>query len=467
MKHSVATLHNRDQRLARALRDNLRRRKQGVSASSSQSIEKANEMSDVLCIEGGTRLVGEISISGAKNAALPLLVASLLTGEEMCFDNIPQVSDVRVLLELLGMLGCHSENIDGTWKLQTKDITQTIAPYEMVSKMRAGFWVIAPLLARCGQACVSLPGGCAIGARPVDLYIKALEAMGANISLEKGYIRATAPDGLSGAHIHLPLVSVGATHVVAMAASLAKGETILENAAREPEVVVLLECLNKMGASIQGIGTSRLTIEGMDGLLHGTRQTAPPDRIEAGTYAIAVAITGGEVVLKGIGVEVLESLRDALAASGVDITKNARGILVTPGARRCSAVSIETAPYPGFPTDLQAQFMAMMCLANGTATITETIFENRFMHVPELIRMGANINLQRDKAVVRGVTKLTGASVEATDLRASVCLVLAGLAAQGKTLVRHIHHLDRGFENLEEKLSMCGANIYRLRESQA
>ncbi len=465
MKHSTATLPNREQRLAKALRSNLRRRKQGVSPD--KRIEEAGEGGDILSIKGGARLVGEIPVSGAKNAALPLLVASLLTDEEMHFDNIPEVSDVRVLLELLNMLGCRSENLNGTWKLQAENIAQTTAPYEIVSKMRAGFWVVAPLLARCGQAFVSLPGGCAIGARPVDLYIKALEAMGATISLEEGCIRANAQDGLSGAHIHLPFVSVGVTHVVAMAASLAKGETVLENAAREPEVVTLLECLKKMGANIKGIGTSRITIEGVGGLLRGTRHAAPPDRIEAGTYAIAVAITGGEAVLKGVGVDMLESLRDVLVAAGVDITESAEGLLVARRTPRCSAVSIETAPYPGFPTDLQAQFMAMMCLADGTSTITETIFENRFMHVPELIRMGAKINLRRDKAVVRGVTKLTGASVEATDLRASVCLVLAGLAAQGETRVRHIHHLDRGFEGLEDKLSACGADIRRLKETPA
>lgn len=463
MKHSTATLPNREQRLAKALRSNLRRRKQSVSSDNGN--KEAGEGGDILSVKGGIRLVGEIPISGAKNAALPLLVASLLTDEEMYFDNIPKVSDVRILLELLNMLGCYCESIDGTWKLQAKNIEQTTAPYEIVSKMRAGFWVIAPLLARCGQACVSLPGGCAIGARPVDLYIKALEAMGAEISLEEGYIHANARNGLSGAYIHLPFVSVGATHVIAMAASLAKGRTILKNAAREPEVVTLLECLKKMGANIKGIGTSRITIEGVGGLLHGTNHIAPPDRIEAGTYAIAVAITGGEAILRGIGIDMLQSLRDVLVAAGVDITESAKGVLVARHTPRCSAVSIETSPYPGFPTDLQAQFMAMMCLADGKTTITETIFENRFMHVPELIRMGANINLRRDKAVVHGLPELTGASVKATDLRASVCLVLAGLAAQGETRVRHIHHLDRGFENIEDKLSACGANIQRLKET--
>lgn len=463
MKQPATTLPNREQRLAKALRSNLRRRKQ--SASQDERTEEASEGGDILSIKGGTRLIGEIPISGAKNAALPLLVASLLTDEEMHFNNIPEVSDVRVLFELLNMLGCYSERVDGTWKLRAENITQTTTPYEIVSKMRAGFWVIAPLLARCGQACVSLPGGCAIGARPVDLYIKALEAMGADISLEEGYIHANAQNGLSGAYIHLPFVSVGATHVIAMAASLAKGETVLENAAREPEVVTLLECLKKMGVSIKGIGTSSITVKGVGGLLQGTRHTVPPDRIEAGTYALAVAITGGEVTLRGIGIDMLESLRDILVVAGVDITESAEGLLVARRAPRCTAVSIETAPYPGFPTDLQAQFMAMMCLADGNATITETIFENRFMHVPELIRMGAKINLQRDKAVVCGVTELTGANVKATDLRASVCLVLAGLSAQGETRVRDIQHLDRGFEGLEYKLSACGADIRRLKET--
>ena len=461
MKASLAPA--REQRLAKALRANLLRRKQPPPSASPPATPESGAF---LAIEGGIPLTGEIPISGAKNAALPLLIASLLTDQEMRLANIPRVSDVRVLLELLSLLGCRAEPADetqGSWKLQAAAIATTTAPYEILAKMRAGFWVIAPLLARCGEACVSLPGGCAIGARPVNLYIDALRAMGAEITLEEGYIRAAAPKGLHGARIDFPFVSVGATHAVAMAAALAKGETVVENAAREPEVVELLHCLQAMGAGIEGAGTSRLRIAGTGGgLLHGAFHRAPPDRIEAGTYAIAVAMTGGAATLIGIQADMLASACGLLQAAGVLVQENDAGLYVTRKLPRPRAVSLETAPWPGFPTDLQAQFMALMTLAEGQSVITETIFENRFMHVAELVRMGADITLHRDQAVVRGVASLTGAAVEATDLRASVSLALAGLAAQGETRIGRIHHLDRGFEDLEAKLSACGARIRRI-----
>ena len=469
----------RQQRLAKALRANLLRRKQSRPSSAPIAFAggRANAPTPAapppappsapanggtLIIEGGTPLVGEIPISGAKNAALPLLIASLLTDQEMHLHNIPRVSDVRVLLQLLATLGCRAEPLPQSagWKLQTPAITCTTAPYEILAQMRAGFWVIAPLLARCREACVSLPGGCAIGARPVNLYMDTLQSMGAKITLEEGYIHASAPQGLHAAHIDFPFVSVGATHVAAMAASLAKGETIIENAAREPEVTDLLNCLRAMGADIQGAATSRLHIRGSGGeLLHATTHHAPPDRIEAGTYAIAVAMTGGEALLSSIRADMLGAAHQLLQSTGVQLRETATGLHITRHTPRPLAVSMETAPWPGFPTDLQAQFMALMTLAEGQSVITETIFENRFMHVAELARMGADISLHRDQAVVRGVPSLTGAAVEATDLRASVSLALAGLAAQGETRIGRIHHLHRGFEDLESKLSACGARI--------
>ena len=483
----------RKERLAQALRVNLRRRKSpaGEAAVDSSVPEEpsAENMSAVrealagreapheLVIEGGTPLNGAIQISGAKNAALPLLIASLLTDEEMRLDNIPHVSDVLVLRELLALLGCETPADphaapqsgppqSGQWRIRAKTLAGTLAPYDILSRMRAGFWVIAPLLARCGEARVSLPGGCAIGARPVNLYEDALRAMGAEISLEEGYIHASAPRGLRGARIAFPQVSVGATHVSAMAAALARGETLIENAAREPEVTDLLHCLAEMGAEIDGIGTSRLRIRGSGGaLLRGVAHQVPPDRIEAGTYAIAFAMSGGEGRLLGIGADMLASARDRLAEAGVEVQEEADGLRIRRATPRCRAVSLETAPWPGFPTDLQAQFMAMMCLADGCSLITESIFENRFMHVAELARMGADISLQRDRAEVRGVESLTGARVKATDLRASVSLVLAGLVAAGETRIREAHHLDRGFADLERKLSACGARIRRVREA--
>lgn len=428
----------------------------------------ARREADELVIEGGVPLNGAIQISGAKNAALPLLIAALLTDEEMHFTNIPHVSDVLVLRELLALLGCETPDDPhaAQWRICAKTLAGTLAPYDILSRMRAGFWVIAPLLARCGEARVSLPGGCAIGARPVNLYEDALRAMGAEISLEEGYIHAAAPQGLRGAHIVFPQVSVGATHVSAMAAALATGETLIENAAREPEVTDLLHCLAEMGAEIDGIGTSRLRIRGSGGaLLGGVSRAVPPDRIEAGTYAIAFAMSGGEGRLLGIHADLLASARDRLEEAGVEVREEADGLRIRRTRPCCRAVSLETAPWPGFPTDLQAQFMAMMCLADGRSLITESIFENRFMHVAELARMGADISLQRDRAEVRGVESLTGARVKATDLRASVSLVLAGLVAGGETRIREAHHLDRGFADLERKLSACGARIRRVREA--
>ncbi|MCJ7597232.1 MAG: UDP-N-acetylglucosamine 1-carboxyvinyltransferase [Methyloceanibacter sp.] len=426
---------------------------------------------DRIRIVGGQRLNGIIPISGAKNAALPLMIASLLTRETLTLNNVPRLADVLLLSRILGNHGVDvmvagkrpgQRMGDGqTFKLSAAEIVDTTAPYDMVARMRASFWVLAPLLARCGEAKVSLPGGCAIGTRPVDLHLSALEALGADIELEAGYVLAKAPKGLIGAHIKLAKVSVGATHNALMAAVLARGDTLIDNAAREPEVADVAECLVKMGAKIEGIGTSTLRIQGVNEL-HGAEHDVLPDRIETGTYAMAAAITGGDVFLDGARGDLLRCALDLLAGSGVEIEELPTGIRVARNGAGLGPISVDTEPFPGFPTDLQAQLMALLCMAEGTSTVRETIFENRFMHVQELARLGAKIDLKGDTAIVTGVSGLTGAPVMATDLRASVSLIIAGLAAQGETLISRVYHLDRGFERIEEKLGRCGAQIERL-----
>lgn len=426
---------------------------------------------DRIRIRGGRALNGEIPISGAKNAALKLMAAALLTGEPVTLTNVPRLADVRAMAELLVSFGVGVQvTLAGGFgegdrmRFDAATIASVFASYDMVRKMRASFQVLAPLLARMGQAKVSLPGGCAIGARPVELHLQALEAMGAKIDLAEGYVSATAPQGLKGAEIVFPFVSVGATETAMMAATLAKGETRIVNAAREPEICDLGQCLIAMGAQITGLGTSEITVQGVS-QLHGCDYRVMADRIEAGTYAIATAITGGTVDLVGAQPDTIAALNAILVKSGAEITSLPHGMKIhmRPGARP-HAQDITTAPYPGFPTDLQAQIMALMSVADGTSVIREKIFENRFMHVPELARMGAQIRIDGDTATVRGVDKLKGAQVMATDLRASVCLVLAGLVADGETLVGRVYHLDRGFDRLEEKLSRVGADIARVPE---
>lgn len=426
---------------------------------------------DQIRIRGGNVLNGTIPISGAKNAALPLMIASLLTDDTLTLENVPHLADVEQLIRILGNHGVdysvngRRENQDTgysrTIHFTARKIVDTVAPYELVSRMRASFWVIGPLLARMGEARVSLPGGCAIGTRPVDLFIDGLTALGAEIDIESGYVVTRAKKGLIGALYEFPKVSVGATHVMLMAASLAHGQTILENAAQEPEVVNLAECLNAMGAKISGAGTSTIVIDGVASL-SGAHHKIIPDRIETGTYAMAVAMTGGDVLLDGARPELLDNVLQVLEQTGTEIIPTNSGIRVRRNGAGISAVDITTAPFPGFPTDLQAQFMALMTKARGTSRITETIFENRFMHVQELARLGANISLAGQTAIVEGVERLNGAPVMATDLRASVSLVIAGLAAEGETTVNRVYHLDRGFERLEEKLSNCGAEIERI-----
>ena len=426
---------------------------------------------DRIRIIGGARLKGTIPISGAKNAALPLMIASLLTRETLTLKNVPRLADVTLLGRILGNHGVDitvvgkkagQSTIDGqTFKLKAAEIVDTTAPYEMVSRMRASFWVLAPILARCGETKVSLPGGCAIGTRPVDLHLSALEALGADIELEGGYVIAKAPKGLTGARIALAKVSVGATHNALMAAVLARGDTVIENAAREPEVADLASCLKKMGAKISGIGSSTLQVQGVTSL-HGAEHTVLPDRIETGTYAMAAAMTGGEVILQNTRADLLESALALLRSSGVEIEETPSGLRVARNGGGLRPVAVDTEPFPGFPTDLQAQLIALMCMAQGTSTVRETIFENRFMHVQELARLGARIDLKGDTAMVTGVKGLTGAQVMATDLRASVSLIIAGLAAQGETMIGRVYHLDRGFERIEEKLRHCGAHIERL-----
>ncbi|QKD05549.1 UDP-N-acetylglucosamine 1-carboxyvinyltransferase [Mesorhizobium loti] len=427
---------------------------------------------DRIRIVGGNKLSGSIPISGAKNAALPLMIASLLTDDTLTLENVPHLADVEQLIRILGNHGVdysvngrrekQNEGYSRTINFSARNIVDTTAPYELVSKMRASFWVIGPLLARMGEAKVSLPGGCAIGTRPVDLFLEGLQVLGADIDVDTGYVIAKTRNGrLVGNRYVFPKVSVGATHVLMMAASLAKGETVLENAACEPEIVNLAECLNAMGAKIYGAGTPTITIDGVESL-SGARVRVIPDRIETGTYAMAVAMTGGDVVLEGARPELLQTALDVISQTGAEITPTNSGIRVRRNGAGISPVDVTTAPFPAFPTDLQAQFMGLMTMAKGKSRITETIFENRFMHVQELARLGAHITLSGQTAIVDGVAKLKGAPVMATDLRASVSLVIAGLAAEGETTVNRVYHLDRGFERLEEKLSNCGAVIERI-----
>ncbi|WP_319772212.1 UDP-N-acetylglucosamine 1-carboxyvinyltransferase [Breoghania sp.] len=429
---------------------------------------------DKIRIVGGNQLNGSLPISGAKNAALPLMIASLLSDEAVTLENVPRLRDVAQLTHILSNHGV-DYSVNGkragedamtgqTVHLNAANIVDTTAPYELVSTMRASFWVIGPLVARMGKARVSLPGGCAIGTRPVDFFIDGLQALGANLDIEGGYVIANAPKGLVGNRVVFPKVSVGATHVVMMAATLARGETVIENAACEPEIVDLANCLIGMGAKIEGAGTPTIHIQGVD-RLHGHTHPVVPDRIETGTYAMAVAMTGGDVTLEGARADLLDSALDTLRATGAEITETNSGLRVKRNGSGIEPVDIETAPFPGFPTDLQAQFMALMTRSKGKSRITETIFENRFMHVQELARLGADIHLDGQVATVTGVETLKGAPVMATDLRASVSLVIAGLAAKGETTVNRVYHLDRGFERLEEKLRRCGAEIERIAAS--
>jgi UDP-N-acetylglucosamine 1-carboxyvinyltransferase len=426
---------------------------------------------DRIRIVGGQRLNGMIPISGAKNATLPLMIASLLTEDTLILDNAPRLADVELLQRILGNHGVDvmiagkrpgdDPNSGRTLHISAKHIIDTTAPYELVSKMRASFWVVAPLLARMGEAKVSMPGGCAIGTRPVDLLIMALERLGAEIEIEGGYVIARAKKGLRGGDIVFPKVTVGGTHTAMMAAALANGTTVIENAAREPEIGDVAECLNKMGAKISGAGSERIVVEGV-ARLHGARHAVLPDRIETGTYAMAVAMTGGDVLLQNARPELLQAALDVLSDAGATITPTNEGIRVARNGADLAPVEVATAPFPGFPTDLQAQLMALMTRAGGTSHITETIFENRFMHVQELVRLGAHIHLDGETATIEGVKHLTGAPVMATDLRASVSLVIAGLAAEGETMVNRVYHLDRGFERVEDKLAACGAQIERI-----
>lgn len=428
---------------------------------------------DRIRIIGGNALNGTIPISGAKNAALPLMIASLLTDDTLTLENVPHLADVEQLQRILGNHGVdiavvgRRERQDSAYArtvhFTARTIVDTTAPYELVSRMRASFWVIGPLLARMGEARVSLPGGCAIGTRPVDLFIEGLRALSAEIEIENGYVHARAPKGLIGAHFTFPKVSVGATHVIMMAATLARGETVIENAAREPEVADLAACLNAMGARIEGAGTATIRIKGVTSL-SGARHKVLPDRIETGTYAMAVAMTGGDVTLENSSPDLLETAFTAIRNAGAEVEAVDNGIRVRMNGGRIQPVDVVTDPFPGFPTDLQAQFMGLMTRADGTARITETIFENRFMHVQELARLGADIALSGQTATIRGVERLRGAQVMATDLRASVSLVIAGLAAEGETVVHRVYHLDRGFERLEEKLTRCGAQVERISE---
>ncbi|OJU10867.1 MAG: UDP-N-acetylglucosamine 1-carboxyvinyltransferase [Caulobacterales bacterium 68-7] len=421
---------------------------------------------DSIAIVGGSPLVGEIPISGAKNSAIKLMAASLLTDQPLRLTNMPRLADTRFLGKLLTRLGANVDEREGEdgseTVLHTPEIMGAIAPYDLVRQMRASFNVLGPLLARVGHAKVSLPGGCTIGARPVDLHLKALEALGAQIDLHEGYVYAQAPRGLRGGHIAFPFVSVGATEHALLAAVLAEGETVLENAACEPEIGDLADCLNAMGAKVEGAGTSTIRITGVS-RLGGATHAVISDRIEAGTYAVAAAMAGGETRLTRTRPELIEPLLAKIEQAGAKVTRHADGVTITRNGTRLKAVDLETSPYPGFATDLQAQFMALMTVAEGESRIRETIFENRFMHAPELARLGADISVHGGEAVVRGVERLYGAPVMATDLRASVSLVIAGLAAKGETVVSRIYHLDRGFERLEEKLRACGADVRRLK----
>ena len=422
---------------------------------------------DKIRIVGGAPLKGTIAIGGAKNAALALMPACLLTDQTLTLSNLPHLVDITTMAHLLAQHGVTLSMSGPTGRvleMSATDITNTTAPYDLVRRMRASVLVLGPLLARCGEARVSLPGGCAIGTRPVDQHLKALEAMGAEIELEEGYIVARVAGRLKGARIIFPQVTVGGTENTLMAAALADGETTIVNAAREPEVADLANCLVAMGAEIEGIGTGTIRVRGVE-KLHAASYDVVPDRIETGTYAVAAAITRGRVELTGTRMELIESTAKLLRETGVILEPTERGVLVDATANDIVGVDIMTEPYPGFPTDMQAQLMALMTTASGASMITETIFENRFMHVPELVRMGARVNVHGASAIVRGVPDLSGAPVMATDLRASSSLILAGLAAKGETVVRRVYHLDRGYERVEDKLAACGAEIERLKDT--
>ena len=426
---------------------------------------------DRIRIRGGNKLNGVINISGAKNAALPLMIIPLLTAETVTLRNVPRLADVQRLQRILqnhgvdittaGKRAGQIDHAGETLKISAKTIVDTTAPYDLVSKMRASFWVLGPLIERMGEAKVSLPGGCAIGTRPVDMHLLAFEKLGAECVIEQGYVIAKAKKGLKGGHISFSKVSVGATHAALMAAVLAHGDTFIENAATEPEISDVAQCLVKMGAKIAGVGTRTLNITGVTSL-HGAEHTVVADRIEAGTYAMVVGMTGGDVTLRGAQAETLESALLAMRRAGIDVTTTNEGIRIKRNGSEIMPVDVTTDPFPGFPTDLQAQFMGLMTMAKGKSHIRETIFENRFMHVQELARLGADIRLHGDMAEVHGVAKLTGADVMATDLRASVSLVIAGLAAEGETMLHRVYHLDRGFEDLEGKLSAVGADVTRI-----
>jgi len=426
---------------------------------------------DKIVIRGGTPLLGTIPIGGAKNAALPLMAAALLSDEPLRLSNLPHLADISTMAHLMSDMGVSiamegdapgGGHMGRVFALDASTLNSTTAPYELVRRMRASILVLGPLLARHGHARVSLPGGCAIGTRPVDLHLKALETMGAQIELTEGYIDATAPNGLTGGHVLFSNVTVGGTENILMAATLAKGETVIANAAREPEIIDLAHCLVSMGAKIEGIGSDTLKIQGVD-KLHGAEHAVVVDRIEMGSYAVAAAVTGGNVLLKGGRADLIESVVNVMRGAGVVIEEEPDGLRVSCEAGSLKGFDAMTEPFPGFPTDMQAQMMVLASVAQGASMLTETIFENRFMHVPELVRMGADINVHGRSAIVRGVPKLSGAQVMATDLRASSSLVLAGLVAEGETVINRVYHLDRGYERLEEKLAACGAEIERVR----
>ncbi|GAB3630110.1 UDP-N-acetylglucosamine 1-carboxyvinyltransferase [Pandoraea terrae] len=438
----------------------MRMTQEGAGAAGSGDVAGERVAADHLVVEGGERLAGEITVSGAKNAALPILCASLLTTDPLTLHNVPDLHDVRTMLKLLGQMGVKVARDGESVTLDASDITHPSAPYDLVKTMRASILVLGPLLARCGEARVSLPGGCAIGARPVDQHVKGLQQMGAEITLSHGDILAKSPRLRGGATIVTDMITVTGTENLLMAAVLADGETVLANAAREPEVTDLARLLVKMGAQIDGIGTERLVVRGVS-RLHGATHNVVPDRIEAGTFLCAAAATRGDIVLRRVAPATLDAVIDKLRETGADVTTGDDWIRVAM-AGRVKAVSFRTSEYPAFPTDMQAQFMALNCIADGAAQVVETIFENRFMHVQELQRLGADIGIEGNTAMIRGVTRLSGAHVMATDLRASASLVLAGLVAEGETRVDRIHHLDRGYHRIENKLRAVGARIRRV-----
>ena len=418
---------------------------------------------DSLIINGGKKLIGDIPISGSKNACLPMMIASLMTDEKMILNNIPMLSDVKTLISILESLGANAVHIKNSLNLHTKEIINHKASYDLVKKMRASFWVLAPLLAKSGYAEVSLPGGCAIGTRPIDLYLKILKEMNINYTINNGYIVAKREGPIKGLNFKLEKNSVGCTHFFLMLACLANGTSKLSNASCEPEVIHLGLLLNKMGAKIKGLGSKKIIIEGVK-KLNGVTEIIPSDRIETGTFAIAVSATGGKVKLENTNYEENKLLFNILEKTGSIINKSKNSISIEKNHNKIYAANIKTSPYPGFPTDLQAQIMALMTISNGKSEIKENIFENRFMHVQELVRMGANIKLDKDRAIIKGVRRLNGANVMATDLRASASLIIAGLVATGTTKISRIYHLDRGFYNLENKLNNCGASIKRISE---